>query len=124
MAKFCLIPLLLLAAVSARADDSLTAETIMARVATNQDRSEKLRSQYIYHQHVQVISKKPNGKVLREETADYHVVPKPDHTERTLEQLTGRYWHKGKYEAFSGEPVARSRQHRRRADSRLPRRCY
>jgi hypothetical protein len=105
MTKLRLILLLLLAAVSAKADDSLTAEAIMARVATNQDGSQKLRSQYIYHQHVQVISKKPSGKVLREETADYHVVPKPDHTERTLEQLAGRYWHKGKYQAFSGEPV-------------------
>jgi hypothetical protein len=104
MAKLCLIPLLLLA-VSGKADDSLTAEAIMARVAANQDSSQKLRSQYIYHQHVRVISKKPSGRVLREETADYHVVPKPDHTARTLEQLTGRYWHKGKYRAFSGEPV-------------------
>jgi hypothetical protein len=105
MAKLCLISLFMLAVASARADESLTAEAIMARVATNQDSSEKLRSQYIYHQHVQVISKKPGGKVLREETADYQVVPKPDHTERRLEQLTGRYWHKGKYQAFSGEPV-------------------
>ncbi len=108
MAKLRLISILLLAAASVRAapaDEPPTAEAIMARVATNQDSSEKLRSQYIYQQHIQVISKKPGGKVLREETADYHVVPKPDHTERTLEQLTGRYWHKGKYEAFSGEPV-------------------
>jgi hypothetical protein len=108
MAKLRLISLLLIAVVlsrPARADDTLTAEAIMARVATNQDSSEKLRSQYIYHQHVQVMSKKPGGKVLREETADYHVVPKSDRTERTLEQLTGRYWHKGKYQAFSGEPV-------------------
>jgi hypothetical protein len=108
MAKLRLISLLLIAVVlsrPARADDTLTAEAIMARVATNQDSSEKLRSQYIYHQHVQVASKKPGGKVLREETADYHVVPKSDRTERTLEQLTGRYWHKGKYQAFSGEPV-------------------
>jgi len=108
MAKLRLIPLLFLAAFSsrpARADDSLTADAIMARVATNQDSSERLRRQYIYHQHVQVISKKPSGKILREETADYHIVPKSDRTERTLEQITGRYWHKGKYEAFSGEPV-------------------
>jgi len=103
-----MIPLLVLAAFSsrpARADDSLTADAIMARVATNQDSSEKLRRQYIYHQHVQVTSKTPSGKILREETADYHIVPKSDRTERTLEQITGRYWHKGKYEAFSGEPV-------------------
>ena len=77
----------------------------MARVATNQDSSEKLRSQYIYQQHIKIITRKTSGKILREETADYHVIPKPDHTERTLEQLTGRYWHKGKYEDFSGEPV-------------------
>ena len=90
MVKLRLISLLLLGAVSSRhakADDSLTADAIMARVATNQDSSEKLRSQYIYHQHIQVISKKPTGKILREETADYHIVPKPDHTERTLEQI-------------------------------------
>jgi hypothetical protein len=103
-----LLPIVLLAAVSvqpAPADEPLTAETIMARVAANQDRSEKLRSQYIYQQHIRIITRKANGKVLREESADYHVVPKPDHTERTLRQLTGRYWHHGKYVDFSGEPV-------------------
>ena len=108
MAKLRLIPILFLAAASVRpapADEPPIAEAIMARVAANQDSSEKLRSQYIYQQHIQVISKKPGGKVLREETADYQVVPKADHTERKLEQLSGRYWHKGKYEAFSGEPV-------------------
>ena len=108
MTKVCLISIFLLAAVfvpPASAEESLTAQAIMERVATNQDSSEKLRSQYVYQQHIQVISRKSGGKVLREETADYHVVPKPDHTERTLQQLKGRYWHQGKYVAFSGEPV-------------------
>ena len=59
----------------AKADEPLTADAIMARVATNQDSSEKLRSQYIYQQHVQIIARKTNGKVLREETADYQVSP-------------------------------------------------
>ena len=77
----------------------------MARVAANQDRSEKIRSQYIYQQHIHVASRKGNGKILREETTDYHVVPKPAGTERTLQQLTGRYWHSGKYVDFAGEPV-------------------
>jgi hypothetical protein len=106
MAKLRLISILFLAALCVRtapAEDS--AGTIMSRVATNQDSSEKLRSQYIYTQHIKIITRKNSGKVLREETADYHVIPKPDHTERTLEQLTGRYWHKGRYEDFSGEPV-------------------
>jgi hypothetical protein len=108
MAKLRLISIVLFLAFSARptpADDSLTAVAIMTRVATNQDSNQKLRSQYIYHQHIHVISKKPSGKILREETADYHIVPWPDHTERTLEQITGRYWHKGKYEAIRGEPL-------------------
>jgi len=99
---------LLLAAIcvpNGRADESLSAESIMARVAANQDRSEKLRSQYIYQQHIRVASRKTNGKVLREETTDYRVVPKPEATERTLQQMAGRYWHGGKYVEFTGEPV-------------------
>lgn len=107
MATLRLIGILVLAGISvtrAPADEPLTAESIMARVAANQDHSEKLRSQYIYQQHVHVASRKTNGKVLREETADYHVVPKPAGTERTLQQLTGRYWHGGKYVDFAGEP--------------------
>jgi hypothetical protein len=108
MAKLRLIPILFLAALHARtasADDFPTAETIMSRVAANQDRSEKLRSQYIYQQRIQITSRKPGGKILREETVDYHVVPQSDHSERTLEQHTGRYLNHGKYVDFSGEPV-------------------
>ncbi len=108
MAKLRLIPILFLAALNTSAttaEDSPTADTIMSRVAVNQDSSEKLRSQYIYQQHITIVARKTSGKVLREETADYHVVPKPDHTERSLEHLAGRYWHKGRYETFSGEPV-------------------
>jgi hypothetical protein len=108
MAKLRLISILFLAALcvqTTEAADSPTADVIMSRVATNQDSSEKLRSQYIYQQHIKIITRKTGGKVLREETADYHVVPKPDRTERTLEQLIGRYWQGGKYQNFSGEPV-------------------
>jgi hypothetical protein len=83
----------------------LTADEIMARVAENQDRSETLRKQYVYKQHIHIISHKPGGKLLREEAADYDVVPMPDKTEKQLKALTGRYWHKGKYEEFHGEPA-------------------
>jgi len=108
MATVRLIGSLVLAGISVRqasAQQSLTAEYVMARVAANQDRSEKLRSQYVYQQHIHVISRKINGKILREETADYHVVPKPAGTDRTVQQLTGRYWHNGKYMDFAGDPV-------------------
>lgn len=83
----------------------LTAEAIMARVAANQDRSEALRKQYVYKQQIHILTQKPGGKLMREETADYNVAPTADGTEKKLTLLTGRYWHKGKYEQFTGEPT-------------------
>lgn len=87
------------------AKEPLTAEEIMARVAANQDRSEVSRKEYVYRQHVHILSHRPKGRLLREETADYDVVPTPDGTEKKLTQLSGRYLSKGKYDTFSGEPT-------------------
>jgi hypothetical protein len=84
---------------------ALTADAIMARVAVNQDRSEQLRKQYVYRQHTHILTHKPKGRVLREETADYDVVPTPDGTQKDLKLLFGRYWDKGTYRTFQGEPV-------------------
>jgi hypothetical protein len=111
MPMLSLVALLVAASVSStqnpHADPSggLTADVIMARVAANQDRSEALRKQYVYAQHIHILTHKPNGRLQREETAEYDVVPSPDGTEKRLKLLTGRYWHKGKYEAFEGEPA-------------------
>jgi hypothetical protein len=89
-----------------QADAGLTADAIMARVAQNQDRSEDLRKQYVYRQHTHILTHRPKGgRLLREETADYEVVPTPDGTQKDLKLLTGRYWNKGKYETFQGEPA-------------------
>lgn len=77
----------------------------MARVAANQDRSEALRKQYVYKQHIHILTHKSGGKLVREEAADYNVVPTPDGTKKKLTLLTGRYWHKGRYEQFTGEPT-------------------
>jgi hypothetical protein len=87
------------------ADAPLAADAIMARVAENQDRSEALRQQYVYRQHTHILTHKPKGRLLREETADYDVVPTADGTQKELKVLIGRYWNKGKYETFEGEPV-------------------
>ena len=88
------------------ANAPLTADAIMSRVAANQDRSEELRKQYVYRQHTHILTHKPKGgRLLREETADYDVVPTPDGTQKELKLLTGRYWSKSKYETFQGEPV-------------------
>jgi hypothetical protein len=83
----------------------LSAEAIMARVAANQDRSEALRKEFVYRQHIHILTHKPSGKLQREETADYDVAPTPQGTEKKLKTLTGRYWAKGKYQSFEGEPV-------------------
>lgn len=83
---------------------ALTADAIMIRVAANQDRSEALREQYVYKQQIHILTQKTGGKLMREETADYNVVPTQDGTKKKLTLLVGRYWHKGKYEQFSGKP--------------------
>ena len=83
----------------------LSAEAIMARVAANQDRSEALRKEFVYRQHIHILTHKPSGKLQREETTDYDVAPTPQGTERKLKTLTGRYLVKGKYQSFEGEPV-------------------
>ncbi len=110
MRRLHLLAILLAATLSAAQDsqpgtEPLTADAIMARVAANQDRSEALRKQYVYHQHLRILTHKSSGKVLREETADYEVLPTPDGTEKELKSLTGRCWSKGKYETFQGERV-------------------
>ena len=84
---------------------AFSAEAIMARVAANQDRSEALRKEYVYKQQIHILTHKPGGKLMREETADYNFFPTPDGTEKKLTLLTGRYWHKGSYEQFTGEPT-------------------
>jgi len=81
----------------------LQADDIMARVAANQDRSEALRKEYVYKQHIHIATHKPKTRMMREESADYDVAPLPDGTQKKLKSLTGRYWSKGKYVDFQGE---------------------
>ncbi len=116
MVKACLIVrllALLLAAGLAKGQSTqpevqtepLQADDIMARVAANQDRGEALRKEYVYKQHIHIVSHKPNSRMMREETADYNVVPLPNGTQKQLKSLTGRYWSKDKYVEFQGEQV-------------------
>ena len=84
---------------------SLKAADIMARVAANQDRSQAARKEYVYKQHIHIVSHKHNGRLAREETADFDMIPTPDGTQKKLTQLTGRYSKGGRYLSFSGEPV-------------------
>ena len=84
---------------------SPSVDEIMARVAANQDRAEQVRADYVYQQHIHVATLRTNGKLAREESADYLVTPTPDGTKKELKHIEGRYWHKGKYLKFQGEPV-------------------
>ncbi len=82
-----------------------SAEAIMSRVAENQDRAEALRAEYVYNQHIHVASIKTNGKLMREEDATYAVTPGPGNVTREQKSISGRYWHKGKYLTFRGDPI-------------------
>lgn len=82
----------------------LSAGEIMARVAANQNRAVKQRSEYIYRQRIRVISRKTNGRVMRDETTDYLVTPTPDGTKKELKQVAGWAWVKKHYIQFSKEP--------------------
>jgi hypothetical protein len=95
----------LLLSACASAEAPLAASEIMTRVAANQDRAVELRSHYVYKQHIHSISRKTNGKLMREETQDFDMFPSAAGTEKKLRSLTGRYWHKGKYDDFSGLPI-------------------
>src|SRR3984957_15852581 len=81
MRRVRLLAILLVAVLSAPQDSHteppMTADAIMARVAANQDRSEALRKQYVYRQHTHILTHKPKGRLLREETADDNVLPTP-----------------------------------------------
>jgi len=81
---------------------SLTADAIMRRVGANQDRAEDLRRQYVYKQHVVIVSRKTSGKVMQEEAADYLVAPNPQGSNKKLSGVAGKYWRKHDYVSYSG----------------------
>jgi hypothetical protein len=104
--RHLLIGLILLSS-SARADSapSLTADQIMQRVAANQDKADELRRQYVYKQHIHVASRKTNGKLMQEETADYDVFPAPQGSSKKLINLLGKFWTDKQYQTYTSELV-------------------
>jgi hypothetical protein len=101
----CVLLLASLGTLTSGDQPSPSVDEIMARVAANQDRAEQARAEYVYQQRIHVATLRTNGKLAREETADYLVAPTPDGTKKELKHIEGRYWHKGKYLTFQGEPV-------------------
>lgn len=77
-----------------------TADSIMAKVAANQDRSEAERAHYVYVQHAKMASRK--GKTVQcEELTDYRITPSGDGSHQELLKLDGRLRVKGKYVAYN-----------------------
>ena len=112
MRILCFLPLVFLSSLSGAqtasappGPEALSAQTIMERVAANQDRSEAQRKEFVYKQNIHILTHKPGGRLMREETTDYDVAPTPEGTQKNLKRLTGKYWSKGKYLTFEGEPA-------------------
>lgn len=102
---FVLATLIAVAAVGGEEHPGLTASDIMKRVAENQDREQKARTQFVYEETVHRAMRRKNGKLLREEYRTYTVIPGVKKTEKKLQSVKGRYWKKDKYVDFEGEPV-------------------
>jgi hypothetical protein len=83
--------------LTAQAQTVEPVESIMARVAENQDRALELRSAFIYNQDVLIRFFRGNGKLAREEYRGYTVTPGPKDTVKTLLNFRGKYEKGGKY---------------------------
>jgi hypothetical protein len=83
----------------------LSANEIMKRVAENQDREQKQRAGFVYEEDIRVATRRTNGKLAREESTSFVVLPTPTGSEKKRQTIHGRYWYKGAYLDFTGDPV-------------------
>ena len=90
-----LLPMLLFLA-----QDPLSADDIMARVAANQDRADQMRADFVYHQDVLIRLNRKNGKLAREEYSEYTVAPTADGTKKERQLFRGKYMDRGKEVEF------------------------
>jgi len=70
---------------------------IMARVAANQQSARDARLNYVYRQEQTIRMRRGNGKLAREQRAEYVVAPGKEGVEKTLARFEGKYQFKGKY---------------------------
>ena len=76
-----------------------SADSIMTRVAANQDRAEAERAHYVYVQHAKMVSRH-GGTVKCEEITDYRMTPSSDGSQEQLLKLDGRQLTNHKYLAY------------------------
>jgi hypothetical protein len=70
-----------------------TADEIMTKVAANMESAASERRQFVYQQTVRSRFIRTNGKVARQETRQYSVVPTDGATEKKLESVEGEIHH-------------------------------
>ena len=100
MRALCLVLLLSLAPAHAQQP---TADTIMAKVAANQDQSEAERAHYLYLQHAHVTSRA--GKTIHcEEITDTRIAPTATGYNHQLLKLEGRVLIKHQYVNYTQLP--------------------
>jgi hypothetical protein len=68
-----------------------SADAIMAKVATNQDRAQNMRSAFVYHQSMLIRFMRAHGKIAREEQREYTVTPAAKGFKKELTHFTGKY---------------------------------
>lgn len=88
-----LLPLLII--------DTPSADEIMSRVAENQERAEAARAKFVYDMNVFVRLKRANGKLAREESRDYVVVPREKGSKRKLLKVEGKILDGKKEQTYS-----------------------
>ena len=71
-------------------------EQIVAKVAENQDRSQEMRTAFVYHQDLLLRFKRGNGKIARAESREYTVTPTSKGSQKTLTHFLGKYEKDGK----------------------------
>ena len=78
-----------------------TAESIMARVAENQDRAEAARAAFVYHQSVLVRMNHTNGKLAAEQYSEFTVTPTEHGIQKVRTLFLGKQTKHGKVVEFA-----------------------
>ncbi len=77
-----------------------SAESVMNRVAINQDTAEAERAHYVYVQHAKMTSRRGNT-VMCEELTDYRFTPSTDSSHEELLKVDGRFLKEHKYVSYT-----------------------
>jgi hypothetical protein len=78
-------------------EHSLDIQTLMTKVAQNQEKSWQARTSFVYRQQVHLRFLRSDRQVCREEYRFYDVLPQPQNTGKKLLQFNGFYYKDGKF---------------------------